>query len=179
MWPSNKKVWRPLHQTNTGYTASGLYNASNTQNEFTLKCWCCHAFKVLHQLLGFWALCFAIFADAVVLFIFILQKYSWNHFPIFLFAPLFLHVKHCEASTLLWVENDILLDIGNNLWHYLVPRPVTSMGDQEGRIVFREGHNFFELCPKHFSRGWKSFLGGFAPCASPGYGPASTPVANQ
>ena len=115
-----------VHQANIGYTVSCLYNASNTPNKFPFKCWCCHAFKVLQQLSGFCALWFAVFADEVALFIFILQQYSWNYSPIFLFAPLFLHVKYFEASTLLWVENDILVDIGNNLWHSLVPQSPIS-----------------------------------------------------
>jgi len=37
-----------------------------------------------------------------------------------LFAPLFLHLKHFEASALLCVVKGILLDIGLNLWHSLV-----------------------------------------------------------
>jgi len=53
-------------------------------------------------------------------------------------------------------------------------RPVTSLGHQEGRRVFREGPTFFELCPiflnyvQHiFPGGAKIFLGGFAPPAPP------------
>jgi len=60
----------------------------------------------------------------------------------------------------------------------LPPRPVTSLGHQEGRRVFREGPKFFELCPKflscvqhNFPGEAKIFLGGFTP---PGYGPATT-----
>ena len=56
--------------------------------------------------------------------------------------------------------------------------PVTSLGHQDGRRVFREGPKFFELCPivlnyvQHiFPRGAKNFLGGFAPLYPPGYGP--------
>jgi len=50
---------------------------------------------------------------------------------------------------------------------YLRSRPVTSLGHQEGRRVFREGPKFFELCPvvskyiqQIFPRGVKKFLGG-------------------
>ena len=46
-------------------------------------------------------------------------------------------------------------------------RPVTSLGHQEGRRVFRDGPKFFELCPiflnfvQHISSGVaKNFLGG-------------------
>jgi len=55
-----------------------------------------------------------------------------------------------------------------------IDRPVTSLGHQEGRRVFREGSKFFELCPiflnlcpTHFSRGAKNYLGELRP---PGYG---------
>ena len=73
----------------------------------------------MHQLPSFCALCFAIFPDEVVLLIFVLQTFSWNHSPIYLFAPLFC-LKHFEASALLCVVKGILLDIGLNLWHSLV-----------------------------------------------------------
>jgi len=50
---------------------------------------------------------------------------------------------------------------------YVSRRPVTSLGQQEGRRVFQEGPNFFELCPiflnyvQHiFTGGEKNFLGG-------------------
>jgi len=56
-----------VYQTNTEHRASSLYNESNAQNKFTFKCWSCHAFNVVHQLSSFCALCFAIFADEVVL----------------------------------------------------------------------------------------------------------------
>jgi len=53
---------------------------------------------------------------------------------------------------------------------YAPARPVTSLGHQEGRRVFREGLKFFELCPivsnyvQHiFSGGAKNFLGGLLP----------------
>ena len=79
-----------VYQTNTGHRAVSLYNESNAQNKFTFKCWSCHAFNVVHQLSSFCALCFAIFADEVVLLIFVLQTFSWNHSPIyFLCSPLF------------------------------------------------------------------------------------------
>ena len=52
-------------------------------------------------------------------------------------------------------------------------RPVTSLGHQGGRRVFSEGPKFFTLCPKHFSRGAKIFLGELRPPAPHGYGPAS------
>jgi len=49
-------------------------------------------------------------------------------------------------------------------------RPVTSLGHQEGRRVFREGPRFFEPCPiflnyvQHiFPGGPKIFLGGLRP----------------
>jgi len=52
----------------------------------------------------------------------------------------------------------------------LATRPVTSLGHQEGRRVFREGPKFFELCPlfsnyiQHvFPGGTKNFLGGLRP----------------
>jgi len=58
-----------------------------------------------------------------------------------------------------------------------ITRPVTSLGQQEGRRVFWEGPKYFELCPvlfkfvqNIFPGGEKIFTrGGFAP---PGYGPA-------
>ena len=108
-----------LLKTNTGHWASSLYNASNAQNKFTFKFWSCHAFNVVHQLSSFWALCFAIFADEVVLLIFVLQRFSWSHQYI-LFAPLFLHLKHFETSALLCVVKGILLDIGLNLKYSIV-----------------------------------------------------------
>jgi len=53
-------------------------------------------------------------------------------------------------------------------------RPVTSLVHQEGRRVFQEGSQFFELCPiflncvQHtFPEGEKKFVGVFA---SSGYG---------
>jgi len=52
-------------------------------------------------------------------------------------------------------------------------RPVTSLGHQEGRRVFREGPKFFELCPiflnyvQHIFPVAKNFLGGLLPTASP------------
>jgi len=63
----------------------------------------------------------------------------------------------------------------------ILRRPITSLGHQEGRRVFREGpkflnyttSNIFELCPTHFSRGGRKFFygGGFAsPAPPPGYG---------
>ena len=52
-------------------------------------------------------------------------------------------------------------------------RPVTSLGHQKGRRVFREGPKFFKLCLKFFNYvqhifpgGAKKFLGGLrSPCA--------------
>jgi len=70
-----------MHQTNTGHRASSLCNESNAQNKFRFKCWSCHAFNVVHQLPSFCALCFAIFADEVILLIFFLQTFSWNQLP--------------------------------------------------------------------------------------------------
>jgi len=101
-------------------SSSNLYNESNAQNKFAFKCWSCHASDVVHQLPSFVALCFAFFADEVVRLIFVLQTFSWNHSPIYFFAPLFLPLKHFEASALLCVVKGILLDIGLNLWHSLV-----------------------------------------------------------
>jgi len=58
------------------------------------------------------------------------------------------------------------------------PTPVTSLGHQEGRRVFREGPKFFKPCPiflklcPTFFQGAENFCwGGFAP---PGYRPAHT-----
>jgi len=65
-----------VYQTNTGHRAVSLYNESNAQNKLTFKCRSCHAFNVVHQLSSFAALCFAIFADEVVLLIFVLQTFS-------------------------------------------------------------------------------------------------------
>jgi len=66
-----------------------LYNESNAQNKFAFKCSSFHASNIVHQLSGFCALCFAIFADEVVLLIFVLQTFSWNHSPIYsLCSPL-------------------------------------------------------------------------------------------
>jgi len=101
-------------------SSSNLYNESNAQNKFAFKCWSFHASNVVQQLPSFCALCLAIFADEVVLLIFVLQKFSWNHSTIYFFAPLFLRLKHFEASALLCVVKDILLDIELNLWHSLV-----------------------------------------------------------
>jgi len=65
-----------VYQTNTEHRAVSLYNESNAQNKFTFKCCSCHAFNIVHQLYSFCALCFAIFADEVALFIFVLQTFS-------------------------------------------------------------------------------------------------------
>jgi len=55
-----------------------------------------------------------------------MKLYFWylscKHFPeithqYILFDPLFLHLKHFEASALLCIVKGILLDIGRNLWH--------------------------------------------------------------
>ena len=90
------------------------------QNKFTLKYWSCHIFNVVHQLSSFCALCFAIFADAAVLLIFVLQTFSWNHSPIYFVSHLFPHLKHLETSALLCVEKGILVDIGLNLRNSVV-----------------------------------------------------------
>jgi len=88
-----------VYQANTWHRAASLYNESNAQNKFTFKCWSCHAFNVVHQLSSFWALCFAIFADEVVLLIYL----SCKHFPeitqqYILFARLSLHFNpFCPA----------------------------------------------------------------------------------
>jgi len=101
-------------------SSSNLYNEANAQNNFAFKCWSFQASNVVHQLPSFFALCFAIFADELVLLIFVLQTFSWNHSPIYFFAPLFLCLKHFEVSGLVCVVKGILLDIGLNLWHSLV-----------------------------------------------------------
>ena len=101
-------------------SSSNLYNESNAQNKFAFKCWIFHASIVVHQLRSFCALCFALSADEVVLFIFVLQTFSWNHSPTYFFALLFLCLKHFEASALFFGVKGILLDIGLNLWHSLV-----------------------------------------------------------
>jgi len=101
-------------------SSSNLHNESNAQNKFAFKCWSFHTSNVVHQLPSFCALCFAIFTGEVVLFIFVLKTFSWNHSPIYFFAPLFLLFKHFEASALVCVVKGILLDIGLNLWHSLV-----------------------------------------------------------
>ena len=58
-------------------------------------------------------------------------------------------------------------------------RPVTSLGHQEGRRVFREGPKFLKLCPivlknvQHiFPAGRKILQAGLRPLLPPGYGPA-------
>ena len=61
------------------------------------------------------ALCFVIFADEVVLLIFLLQNFPEVTHHYILFAPLVFHVKQFEASTLLWVVKGILLDIRRNM----------------------------------------------------------------
>ena len=85
--PKHLIMFIVVHQTNTGHRALSCYNASNKQNKFAFNCWSCHAFNVLHQLQSFSALCFAIFADEVVLFVFVLQTnifcfllffFTWN-----------------------------------------------------------------------------------------------------
>ena len=81
---------------------------------------------VVHQLPSFCALCIAIFADEVIRLIFVLQTFSWNHSPIYFFAPFFLRLKHFEASALLCVVKVILLHIGLNLWHSLVLQSQSS-----------------------------------------------------
>ena len=73
------------------YSVSNRHWTSNSrplqwihaQNKFTFNCWSCHAFNVVHQLSRFCALYFATFADEVVLLIFVLQTFSWNHSPIY------------------------------------------------------------------------------------------------
>ena len=105
-----------VYQTKTGHRAVSLYNESNEQYKCTFKCWSCHAFNVVHQHSCFCAHCFAIFAYEVVLLIYVLPTFSWNHSPICFVYSLFLHVKHFETSALLCVVNrGILLDIGDNL----------------------------------------------------------------
>jgi len=109
-----------VYQTNTGHRASSLYNESNAQNKFTFKFWSCHAFNIVHQLSSFCALWFAVFADEVVLLIFVLQTYSWNHSTIyFVCSPLF-SLETFWSICVTCVVKGILLDIGFNLWHSLV-----------------------------------------------------------
>ena len=120
------------------HRAVSLYNGSNARNKFTFKCWSCHAFNVVHQLPSFWALCFAIFADEVVLLIFVLQTFSWNHSPIYFVCPPLSSLQpflsrtgHLVAISSLETFQSIcialccktyslLLDIGRNLRHSLV-----------------------------------------------------------
>ena len=71
-------MWITVYQTNTGHRAVGFYNESNAQNKFTFKCWSCHAFNVVHQLSSFCALCFAIFADEVVLVSPVWHYFRWR-----------------------------------------------------------------------------------------------------
>ena len=81
--------------------------------------------------------------------------------------------QFCYGSKPKWqvcASSDIIecVHIHSNL-HII--RPVTSLGHQDGRRVFREGQQFFELspiflnCVQHiFPGGAKNFLvGGFAP----------------
>jgi len=70
-------------------SSSNLYNESNAQNKFAFKCWSFHASNVVHQLPSFCALCFEIFADEVVLLIFVLQTFSWNRSPTWASAEIF------------------------------------------------------------------------------------------
>ena len=148
--------------SNQHWTSSrSLYNESNAQNKFTFKCWSCHAFNVVHQLSSFFALCFAIFADEVVLSIFVLQTFSWNHSRIhFVCSPLsslqpflsntghFLILKHFEASASLCVVNGTLLDIARNLWHSLVLQSqISNFPDSLTRSVScMHGRNFVLKC---------------------------------
>ena len=60
----------------------------------------------------------------------------------------------------------VLVCSQQNCVRLLVTRPVTSLGLQDGRRVFWERAKIFELCPiyfrlcpTHFSRGSKNFLG--------------------
>ena len=100
-----------VYQTNTGHRAVGLYNESNAQNKFTFKCWSCHAFNIEHQLSSFWALCFAIFADEVVLLIFVLQTFSWNNSPVyFVCSPLSSLERFRNICVTLCCQN-------NTAWH--------------------------------------------------------------
>jgi len=45
----------------------------------------------------------------------------------------------------------------------VICKPVTRLGHQEGRRVFREGPRFFLLCPTHLSRGGENFSRGGSP----------------
>ena len=66
-----------------------LIQCYNSTISLSFKCWSCHASNVVHQLSSFCTLCFAIFADEVVLLVFVLQTFSWNHSPIhFVWSPL-------------------------------------------------------------------------------------------
>ena len=106
-----------VYQTNTGHQAVSFNNESNAQNIFTLKCWSCHAFDIVHQLSSFFALCFTIFTDEDVRFCLanIFVKSLTN---IFCLLPSFL--KHFEIPALLCVVKGILLVIGLNLRYSLV-----------------------------------------------------------
>jgi len=106
-----------VYQTNTGHQAVSFNNESNAQNKFTLKCWSCHAFNIVHLLSSFCALCFAIFADEVVRFC-LANIFLKSLANIFCLLPSFL--KHFETSALLCVVKGILLDIELNLRYSLV-----------------------------------------------------------
>ena len=101
-------------------SSSNLYNESNAQNKFAFKCWCFHASNVVHKLPSFCVLCFAIFSDEVVLFIFVLQTFSWNHLPIYFFcSPL----SSLETFWSICITLCCKRYIGRhqtNLWHSLV-----------------------------------------------------------
>ena len=108
-----------VYRTNTGHRAVGLYNEFNAQNKFTFKCWSCHAFNVVHQVSSFAH--FALqSADEVVLLIFVLQTFSWNHSPIyFVRSPLSSLETFRKICVTLRCKR-ILLDIGLNLRYSLL-----------------------------------------------------------
>ena len=128
-----------VYQTNTGHRAASLYNESNAQKKFTFKCWTCHAFKCCAPTFRFlrtllcnlrrWScsfdICLAdIFLKSLTNIFCLLPSFftstvSVPHGPL---SGHFLDLKHFEASALLCVVNGVLLDIGGNLWHSLVPQ---------------------------------------------------------
>jgi len=118
--PKHLVMFTVMYETNTGHRAVSLYNESNTQNKFTFKFWSCYALMLCTNFEVFAH--FALQSSPMRLYFWYL---SCKHFPenthqYILFAPLFLHLKHFEASALLCVVKGILLDIGRNLWHSLV-----------------------------------------------------------
>ena len=82
-----------------------------------------------------------------------MSKPSVNHFSVIKWTQT---RKSCRNASIIGVSslvNQSDLDCRThhlNLCNKGIPadRPVTSLGHQEGRSVFREGPKFFELCPE-------------------------------